>query len=241
MSDDIYPGNLRGIAFSVKRAPEFSTIIHGSSNFIETRIRQAANPRWHYDLKYNLLRDDPNNLIYGESYTDFKLLLGFFLDHSGQYDTFLFEDTQTPDNYVGPAIVGPNPNLDAQLPLIQDTDTGIWYSPLQRRIGSSWVEDIADLKGTPAIYDNAVLKTPVTEYTIGGPGLAVPGYSYAGKYVQWTGTPSGPVTAAFYFYWRVRFEVDQMDLEKFSYQRWAAGGDKGGSSVKFMTQREYAA
>jgi hypothetical protein len=167
----------------------------------------------------------------------------FFLKHFGMGDTFLLNDIWTPDYYVGPGVTGypAAPNLKAQLQLVEDTSTSTWYSPIQRKIGSAWYEDIADLNGSIVVYANGVLQTmgAFYDYTIGGPGLAIPGYSFAGKYIKWNHAPAPPITASFYFYWRTRYEEDQQDMEKFMYELWSAGGAYGGSSVKLMTVREY--
>ena len=81
-----------------------------------------------------------------------------------------------------------------------------------------------------------------TNYTTGGPGLAIPGYSFAGMYLKFNSayTPSAPVTAAFAYYWRVRFESDRQEFEKFMHMLWTAG-DRGGAAIKFRSARAYAA
>jgi hypothetical protein len=61
-----------------------------------------------------------------------------------------------------------------------------------------------------------VLKTVGTDYTLLGPGLALPTASYMGLYLKWITTPTPPITAQFNFYFRVRFETDERDMEKFA-------------------------
>jgi hypothetical protein len=239
MSNDVYPNAVRGLTFTVVRAPEFSTVVHSAPNFQQTRIRQAANPRWHWELKYDYLKNIPTDLAPTLTQTDLATLFGFFLGHCGEWDDFVFNDAQTPDNSVGPALIAGNPNPNAQLQLLQDSETSVWYSPIQRNFGGWFLEDIADLNGAIAVYDNKVLKTLNTHYQVLGPGLAIPGYSFAGKYLEWLYTPTGPINVAFNFYFRVHYEMDRLDFEKFMDRLWTGGGQRGGSSIKIETSRIY--
>src|SRR5208282_3939186 len=79
----------------------------------------------------------------------------------------------------------PNPN--AQLQLV--TDGTYWYSPLQRNFGGQFLEDITDLNSiatlggsTLNVYANGSLQTLTTDYSVLGPGLGIPGYSFMGLY-----------------------------------------------------------
>ena len=89
MSNLMFP-TLPGMAWSVGKWPEFSTLVKQAVNGAETRIAMWSSPRWHFKLKYELLRDDATN--------ELKTLAGFFLARQGQYDDFLFKDPD--DNTV---------------------------------------------------------------------------------------------------------------------------------------------
>jgi hypothetical protein len=55
-----------------------------------------------------------------------------------------------------------------------------------------------------------------------------------------TAQPTGPITAQFGFYYRVRFETDSQDFEKFMNQLWCIGGDQsknGAGVLKLITAR----
>jgi len=95
MSTAIFP-TLPGLSWSVGKWPEFSTLVKQAANGAETRIAMWANPRWHFKLKYELLRDDATN--------EMKTLAGFFLARRGQYDDFLFTDPD--DNSVAAQPIG---------------------------------------------------------------------------------------------------------------------------------------
>ena len=234
MSEDVYP-TVRGLAINLVRSPEFATIVHASPNFTETRVSQAPNPRWHYKLQYNYLKNSPTDLMAGYTYSDLELLSAFFIGHHGQADSFLFEDTFTPDHYIGPAMISTTPNTAARLALVHDTVADIWYSPIQRLWGGLWYEDILSLKGAIAVYANGALQTLNSNYTLRGPGLGFTAHSYAGMYLQWTAQPAAPITVQGYYYRRVRFEVDQLDFQRFLDSIWSAGGAPGGNVIQLET------
>lgn len=304
MSNDIYPAQVKGLTYTVLKTPEFGTIVQKAPNGYELRVSQMVNPLWHFALTYDYLYDtypSANNTKAYYPYTDLSTLLGFFMQHQGQWDDFLFNDPT--DNSVGPAILttawtaktrfgvnmgvldsgnhwqkcttagttgssvptfnhsgstttdgtvvwtdmgagysGGFPNLFAQLPLVND-GAGNYYSPIQRNVGGLFSEDITDLQGSISVYANAVAKTAgggSPDYTIQGPGLALPGYSFMGLYLAWTAPPTGPITAAFNFYFRVRFEGDTQDFENWAGGLWTIGGStskNGSGQLKLMTSR----
>ena len=240
MSNDIFPYQVRGLTWSVLKTDEFDTIVQASRARIETRIAQMSNPVRHWEFVYDYLWDDPANLAAGLSFTDLQTLRGFVDAKMGQYDDFLYSDPD--DHSFGPALLpGGIPNPGAQLQTMQDPVSGIWYSPLQRLLGGQAYEDLADFgPAGVAIYDNGLLKTDPPDYTIGGPGLAIPGFSSLAKYIQWAGTPVGPVTAQFDFLFRVRFESDKQDFEEFVQGLFTIGGSaaqSGSGSLKIITAR----
>jgi hypothetical protein len=131
------------------------------------------------------------------------------------------------------------------LPLV--TDGTFYYSPIQRTFGGLFAEDVTDLNQTVypfVVWDNAVLKTSPSDFSILGPGLTVAGNSYAGLYLKWTGTPTGPITCLGQFYFRLRAETDEQDIEYFLRNLWTIGGtsSKNGSGmIKLCTARPDAA
>ena len=73
------------------------------------------------------------------------------------------------------------PNAPATLQVVSD-GAGNYYSPIQRNFGGKFWEDITDLNGNITVYINGAVNT---DYTLGGPGLAIPGYSFEGLYLAW--------------------------------------------------------
>jgi hypothetical protein len=151
-------------------------------------------------------------------------------------DSFLYSDPD--DNYVGPALVSAAPNVPlAQLQVVND-GAGNYYSPIQRTLDGVFYEDITDLNGSIAVYKNGTLATVgvgAGQYEVMGPGLAIPGYSFAGLYLKWGSSPATPVTAQFNFYFRVRFSEDNQDFEKFAGQGAAAGQPPAGQGGGYYT------
>lgn len=211
----IFP-TLPGLTFTVVKSSAFKTLIDSAPNEYEVRLPQTTNPIWEWSLLFDFLHD----FFWGDFTTvsELRTLMGFFNAQYGSAASFLFTDPD--DANVGPALVGGLPNVPlAQLSLVND-GAGNYYSPIQRTLdGVSW-EDVTDLNGSIAVYANGTLCTAGTgagQYQVLGPGLAIPGYSYMGLYLKWgTGSPpTGPITAEFNFYFRVRFSADNLDFEKF--------------------------
>jgi hypothetical protein len=239
VSNDIFP-TIRGKYITVLKSDESDTIIQSSRARIETRISQMSNPVRHWEFVYDYLWDDPGNLLTGLSATDLQTLRGFINAHT-QWDDFLYSDPD--DNSVGPGLLpGGTPNVpNAQLQLIQDPTTGTWYSPIQRWLGGNAYEDLADFgPAGVTLFDNGIAKFAPADYTLGGPGLAIPGFASLAVYAQWTGTPTGPITAEFDFLFRVRFEENKQDFEKFLRNLYTIGGSNaqlGSGSLKIVTAR----
>jgi hypothetical protein len=232
MSSEVYPAAIRGLAYNVVKAPGFSNIIQRAASGAETRIAQWQNPIWHWELKYNYLKDNPADIAVDLTYTDLQTLMGFYAARLGTFDDFLYSDPT--DNTVNPG--------DQELQLV--TDGTYYYTPIQRQIGGQFYEDVTDLDGPLALYADGVLQTPSTDYDLFPGGLAFPGYSFQGLVARWNITspvvpPTTPITAAFSFFFRVRFESDPLTFEEFVNQIWTLGGADAGSGevLKLITAR----
>jgi len=234
MSNDVYPGLIRGLDVNVLKTPEFSTVVQRSPNFSEVRIVQSQNPRIHWVLTYNYLKDHYDDYSAYVPYSDFEELYGFFLARQGQFDDFLYLDPD--DNFVGPAMIGSTPNPLATMQVVNDGVT--YYTPLQIFYGGQFYYDVTDLNGAVMVYDAGLPQTAGVDYTLLGPGLSVAGLSFNSKYLRWTAPPTTPVTVQFSYFFRVRFEGDTLDFQRFLRGLFALGGpydQMGSGSVKFMT------
>ena len=232
MTLPIFP-TLPGLTWPLPKSSEFNTIIQETPNFMNTRIIQSQNPRWHWEMLFDVLRQ---NLTLNE----YQQLQGFILQLYGQGLDFLYDDPS--DDHVGPALLpGPTPNSDAELQVWFDGTN--YFSPIQRNMGG-FLEDVTDLNGSIVVYANGTLATVGTaagEYEVQGPGLAVPGFSTLGLYLAWGAgvAPAGPVTAEFDFYFRCQMESDLQTFDQFLATMWTIGGSEAYSSVslKFQSSR----
>lgn len=186
MSNTVFPALVKGLTFTRLRTAAWATINQSAASGAEIRIAQSQNPLWTWTLIYDYIYGawpGPNNTMAYAPYTDIQALMGFFLNRQGAYDDFLFSDPS--DNAVGPALLAGEPNPSALLSVVND-GAGNYYSPIQRNLGS-FLEDVTDLNGAIAVY---VAGTLVTNYVVGGPGLALPGFSCGGLYLAWVSPPA---------------------------------------------------
>jgi uncharacterized protein (TIGR02217 family) len=127
----------------------------------------------------------------------FRTLLGFYNARKGSYDDWFFTD---PDDYAaGGSVFGTG-----------DGSTKTFQ--LARTLGAS-SEPVYDLNGAPAISVAGVLKSTPGDYTVGSSGLVTFVSAPAnGASLTWTGS----------FYWRCRFEADELEFTKFMHKLWEA-------------------
>lgn len=229
MSNQIFPDAVRWLKYNVVKTPEFSTIVQRAVSAAEVRLPNWQNPIWHWELTYEVLRDQADNISPGLTATDLRTLMGFYMARQGKFDSFLYSDpndnTVTPDSQTLPVIVS----------------GGTSYTPIQRLMGdvNGFYEDITDFDGPLTLFDNGVLQVDPTNYTLLGPGVALDGYSFEGYVAQWVAPPTTPITAAFSFFFRSRFDVDQAAFEEFVNSLWTLGGSEGSVSeaLKLISAR----
>jgi hypothetical protein len=80
MSLSVFP-SLPGLSWPVLKSSEFATLTQDSPNFFETRIQQAKNPRWHWEMTFDVLRDTI-------TLPEYRQLQGFILGLGGSSLTF---------------------------------------------------------------------------------------------------------------------------------------------------------
>ena len=135
---------------------------------------------------------------------ELRTLVGFFNSRQGSFDSFLFNDPD--DNSVTAQSFGTGNGTTTQFQLV--------------RTFGGFTDPVYDLNGAPQIYKAGTLQTAGTHYSIGLTGLVTfVSAPTAGQAITWTGS----------YYWRVRFEQDAAEVEKFMSQLWSA------RSVEFRT------
>lgn len=240
MSNAVFPAAVRGLDCNATKTMQFSTIVQKSANGASIAVSQRKNPIWKFSLTFNYIKDNPLDIPIGLTYTDLQTMMGFIAARQGQGDDFLYEDPS--DDAVGPALLtGGAPNPQAQLQVV--TDDTYYYSPVQRNLGGQFYEDVTDLNGGIQVYADGVAKSSPTDYSLLGPGLSIPGYSFGGLYLKWVAMPTAPVTAQFNFYFRVHFDMDERAFDQFMHSLWCLNGPEATNSsyLTFETWRPASA
>lgn len=192
---------------SMSRAPSYAT----STVFSQSRKRFSSTwetyPLYSYTLDFELLRSG--------SQAEFQKLFSFYGRHFGGLDSFLFTDDEDSVATAHPFGVGNGSTTDFQLQRTQVASADL-AAPASRSywpLFADQYEPVFDLNATPQIFDNGVLQTVTTNYTLPGNGvvhfLVAP---IAGHVLTWTGT----------YYRRVRFDVDSIQATRIVQTFWAA-------------------
>lgn len=196
MSALVYPANLPGLTFDNVRSPGFNTGVQTALSGKESRIAYQQYARTKFTLKYELLRDYTTP-------SDLAALHGLFMAVGGKYDTFLYSD--------------PTFNTVALMPFaVGNTTAGPFQitASFQNSGGPGGAELIQNFNGTPSVFVNGVLQTPVTNYTLGATGIVTftaGHFPAAAAVIAWTGS----------FYYRCRFDDDSMDFSQFMNDFWS--------------------
>lgn len=128
---------------------------------------------------------------------ELQTLEGFFNARRGSFDTFLFNDPD--DRAVTDQTFGTGNGTTTAFPL--------------SRTRGGFSEPVQSVNGAPVIKVNGVVKATPADYTISTLGVVnfvvAPA---AGAALTWTGS----------YYWRCRFLLDMLDLDKFLQDLWKA-------------------
>lgn len=196
MSSLVYP-TLPGLMYPVKRTPVWShPRPQESVSGKESRVRFYVYPRWRWTLAYEFLSDPSTGT------SELKQLVGIFNAHAGNWDSFLFSD---PDF---------NSATAEQFGTGDGTTTAFQITAKYQNAGGPGAADvIQNFNGAPQIFKAGVLQTVSTHYTLGPTGIVTfTSAPTAGQALTWTGS----------FYYRVRFDTETLDVEKFMNQMWSA-------------------
>jgi hypothetical protein len=211
MSNVKFP-HLYGLAFDVKKTVDTGTVIQPTWSLRrETRINRDPDPISNFSLHYVILDD-------GLARNSLNQLEAFFRARKGAYDSFLLSLDDVTKSTHG-TVTGQSLTPD-----------GSGYAPFLRTIYSTDVETVFELAGvngnpgTPPVVkmSGTPLTTSPSQYTIHGPGVAGTGVTYPGMVAEITASITGPITADFTWYYRVRFEQDEAEFEMFHYLLWEA-------------------
>lgn len=124
-----------GLAWSVFKAPSWSTGIKKSVSGREFTTAYWSYPKWEFRLNYEVLR--------AGALAELETLIGFFNARNGRADDWLFEDPR--DKTVTAQNFGTGDGVRTQFQLV-------------RALGG-FVEPIFGVSGTPSIFKNGVLQS----------------------------------------------------------------------------------
>jgi len=194
MTSFVYPANILGLAFGVVRTPIWNTGEQVALSRKRSTIAYMAYPAIHFELEYELLRDDLTT-------SDLKAIVGLFNACQGKAGTFLFTD---PD-------FNTFSSSNQQSFGTGDGTTTIFQlvAQYQNAGGPGYSELIQNLNGTPVLYNNGTIIG--SGYVIGPTGIVTFSTApLAGHALTWSGS----------FYYRCAFDEDKLDLSKFLNQWW---------------------
>ncbi|HVH76767.1 MAG TPA: DUF2460 domain-containing protein [Stellaceae bacterium] len=175
---------LIGASYPAIRTPKFSTRVQRSVSGREVRISDFAYPIWEFTLPFAYL-----------PLADWQNLLGFFLQRTGAWDTFLFDDGAD-DNVTGQALGAGDGSTEA--------------FQLVRTLGG-FVEPILAPNEVSAVYLNGVPQASATWSVNSATGV-----------LAFTTPPAAgaAISADFTYFWRCRFAQDSADFSQFMNRIW---------------------
>lgn len=186
MSNLLFP-KIRGLAWTIVKAPTFSTEIQESLAGREVRLQNFQNPIWEFTLTYEYLLNDPKFRDENEQ-TPLEALVGFFLARGGQFDDFLLNESDLTGRLDDSVYTG-------QPIGIGDGTTRTFQ--IVRNLGG-FLEAVQNpMNQTATVYLNGFSKVQGVDYTI------------ANGVVTFTLAPAAAVniTADFIMLHRVRFHT----------------------------------
>lgn len=215
MSDLLYP-ELAGINISVSYDPQYSSKIMRSASGRELRGGYAEIPIYKFTLKYEFLRDyfvrcQP------QAGSEFKKLLGFFMQHHGAFESFLFKNPD--DYYARNVFIGTGDGVTTRFQLVRNFGGAIepvWWVGACSLEPMMWSLDLDELMwsraNTDPLWRNYAGFLP-GEYTLLPRGIIEFNTAPAlGEPIYWTGI----------YYFRCRFSADNQAAHKFMRKLWEA-------------------
>lgn len=175
------------------RLPQWKTKVLESVSGREYRARMASAPRYLYRQSYDVLRQGRLGL------TEVHTLQGFFNQHGGDAESWLYDDED--DNTATAQPFGTGDGVTRSFQLV-------------RTLGG-FTEPVFAVNGVPEVSVAGVLQSGGGAPAISAQGVVTFAVApTAGQALTWTGQ----------FYWRCRFLQPQLDFKRFMAQLWQLGG-----------------
>ena len=200
----IYPV-LPGLAFDVTKEPSFNTKIQKSVSGRVLKLTYQPSPLWSWTLTYSILRDGRSNnqMAPAAGYDELRTLGGFFLAQQGSFGTFLFDDPT--DDYVIGQLIGTGDGSTTQFQLVRTWGAAAAVGFAEPILAPNIVE---------TIYFNGIPYDP--------PSICSVNLNSGILTFESAPAPGAIITADFSYYFRVRFDADNLSFNNFLYQLWEA-------------------
>jgi uncharacterized protein (TIGR02217 family) len=190
VSSEIFPA-LPGVRWGRPWRPDFgSTIVQRSVSGNEARVQLQSYPLWNFELAYDLLRADATT-------AELQKVMGFFLRHGGDYESWLFDN---PDDRTAAAAqpIGTGNGVQTQFQLAR-----------RYGFGANFITEPVQNVGTlGTVRVNGTAQTLGVNFTVSTTGLV----TFAAAPANGAGITWDPGT----FYYRCRFASASLDTEKFA-------------------------
>ncbi len=192
----LYPG------YPVHMKPSTASIVATMVSGVETRSSRQAYPVWDFEVPFELLRDETQNVVpdtYYANYKELQQLCGLFLACRGQYGRF-FYDCPDDNSRVGQFIATATSAVTYRAVRAWGTGNLALYEP------------VGGINTTPGwkVYVNAVDDSA--------------NWSVSADLTSFTRTTAptlgAAITADFSFYYYCRFLEDIEDFEQFYHHLW---------------------
>jgi uncharacterized protein (TIGR02217 family) len=193
MSLAVFPSDILGLDWDVKKTPISSTRVLTARSGLEYRAANWSYGKYKWSLSYSLLRQNRNG------FNELQELLGFCLAQQGMFSTFAYSDPT--DNSVTAQAIGIGNSTQTVFPLV--------------RAFGGYVEPVLLANAISNVYLNGVNQTSGwTAYQSGRYGI---------DSIQFTTPPATgvAVTATFTYYFPVRFLQDDPEFNNFYYKFWS--------------------
>lgn len=125
MNSTLFFPVLPGLAWDVRKTPEFSNEVQEATSGKTTVLEYWPNPRWNFQCDFNYLRNDPKRAAGG--YTELAKLVGLFLSCRGNSRAFLYRDPN--DHAVRGQLIGTGDEANKNFQLVRDF--GGFIEPIQ--------------------------------------------------------------------------------------------------------------
>lgn len=188
------------------RKPTFSTILQTGSMGREVGAMQEPVSLWEYGLRYEVLRDETQNITKDSQMLGFveqQTILQFFLACNGQYGEFLFDDPSD------------NSRTKQKIATADGVNTDFFFVRTITGAGArTFTEQVT-----------ANILQPIVVYVNNSPVVSAGNWSISTdqRKLIFVSPPAANalITATFYYYYRCRFITDELELEEFLYNRWS--------------------